>query len=122
MFRLIATVLTSTFLLLALFGTSSEQAPAGHPMRAMGVMGWDAGTEAETPEGPRRQYVSRHHQPLKTAPDPGAGILRILPYGAVVEVIEVIDAADGAFAQVRDPEWDETGFIRADSLSDILPG
>ena len=119
MFRLIAFALTSTFLLLALFGTSSEQAPASHPARAMGVMGalgepWD-----DMAEAPRRQYVSRHHQPLKAAPDPGAGVLRILPYGAVVERIE---AGPGSFVQVRDPVVDAVGFIRADSLSDAFPG
>ena len=71
MFRLIAIVLTSTFLLLALFGTSSEQMPASHQVRAMGMMGALASGAGEIEE-PRRQYVSRHHQPLKTAPEPGA--------------------------------------------------
>lgn len=120
MFRLIAIALTSTFLLLALFGTSSEQAPASHPMRAMGVMG-ALGPEpwAEVAETARRHYVSRHHQPLKAAPDPGASVLRILPYGAVVELI---DAGHGSFAQVRDPTVDRVGFIHADSLSDVFPG
>lgn len=120
MFRLIAIVLTSTFLLLALFGTSSERAPANHPMLAMGVMG-ALGTDAfeDAAEAPRRQYVSRPHQALKEAPDPAAGVLRILPYGAVVELI---DAETGSFAQVRDPVMDEVGFIRADSLSDSFPG
>ena len=118
MFRLIAIVLTSTFLLLALFGTSSEQVPASHQVRAMGMMGALA-SGAEEIEEPRRQYVSRHHQPLKTAPEPGAGVLRILPYGAVIEVIH---ADDGGFAQVRDPLMNEVGFIPADSLSDDFPG
>lgn len=120
MFRLIAIVLTSTFLLLALFGTSSEQAPANHQVRAMGMMGALAsGGGDEGNEEPRRQYVSRHHQPLKTAPEPGAGVLRILPYGAVVELIH---ADGGSFAQVRDPLVNEVGFIPADSLSDDFPG
>ena len=119
MFRLIAFALTSTFLLLALFGTSSEQAPASHSIRAMGVMGtlgepWD--DKAETP---RRQYVSRHHQPLKAAPHSAAGVLRILPYGAVVERIE---AGPGSFVQVSDPAVDAVGFIHADSISDAFPG
>jgi len=120
MFRLIAIALTSTFLLLALFGTSSEQAPASHSIRAMGVMGsWGPEPDGAAAEDPRRQYVSRHHQPLKAAPDASAGILRILPYGAVVEVIE---AGEGSFARVRDPVVDEIGFIRVDSLSDRFPG
>ena len=114
MFRLIALALTSTFLLLAFFGTSSEQAPASHSIRAMGVMGtlgepWD--DKAETP---RRQYVSRHHQPLKAAPHSAAGVLRILPYGAMVELIH---ADGGSFAQVRDPLVNEVGFIPADSTA-----
>lgn len=120
MFRLIALALTSTFLLLAFFGTSSEQAPAGHPMRVMGVMG-TLGPKAEgaEPVVPGNRYVSRHHQPLKAAPDPAAHVLHILPYGARVELI---GAGEGSFVLVRDPAVGEAGFIPADSLSDRFPG
>lgn len=119
MFRLIALALTTTFLLLALFGTSSEQVPAHAQTRAMGMMGVLATEAAAGGEAsPRPQYVSRHHQPLKMAPDPHATVLRILPYGASVELI---DAGHGNFAQVRD-ETGAVGFVQADSLSDRFPG
>ena len=121
MFRLIALVLTSTFLLLALFGTSGEQVPAAHRISAMGVMGGLggglAGRQAHAEEA-RSQYVSRHHQPLKSSPEHGASVLRILPYGSVVELL---DADHGNFAQVRDSTG-IVGFVLVDSLSDRFPG
>lgn len=117
MFRLIAIALTSTFLLLALFGTSGEQTRAQHPARVMGIMGTLVTVPPEAPDV-HRHYVSRHHQPMKTAPDPGAGVLRILPFGTVVEVI---DAGHGNFTQIRDPSG-EIGFVHAASLSDSFPG
>lgn len=120
MFRLIAIALTSTFLLLALFGTSGEQVPT-HRISAMGVMGGlGAGVAARQAHAQdmHRQYVSRHHQPLKTSPEPGASVLRILPYGTAVELI---DAGHGKFTRIRDLTG-AVGFILADSLSDELPG
>lgn len=119
MFRLIAIALTSTFLLLALLGTSSEQAPANHSIRAMGLVG-ALGTKSRDhlDQAARMQYVSHPRQPLKAAPDPAARVLRILPYGAEVELI---DAGQGSFAQVHYPLMGEVGFILADSLSDAHP-
>ena len=120
MFRLIALALISTFLLLALFGTSGDQVTP-HRMSAMGLMGGlgpvVAGREAHAEEG-RSHYVSRHHQALKSSPESGASVLRILPYGATVELIEV---GHGDFTRVRDSAG-AIGFIRSDSLSDRFPG
>lgn len=120
MFRLIALALISTFLLLALFGTGGDQVP---PQRvsAMGLMGGlgpvVASRQAHAEEG-RSHYVSRHHQPLKSSPEAGASVLRILPYGATVELIDV---GHGDFTRIRDASG-AVGFILSDSLSDRFPG
>jgi hypothetical protein len=117
MFRLIAIALTSTFLLLALFGTSSEPVSSTPPTRAMGVIGV-VRAEAMDSGALRPQYVVRHHQPMKSAPEPGASVLRILPYGATVDLI---DASRGEFVQIREGSG-EVGFVNANSLSDRFPG
>lgn len=120
MFRLIAIALTSTFLLLAVFGTSGDQV-APPRISAMGLMGGlgpaFGGRQAYAEEG-RSRYVSRHHQPLKSSPEAGGSVLRVLPYGTVVELIE---ADLGDFTQVRDSTG-AVGFILSDSLSDRFPG
>lgn len=120
MFRLIAIALTSTFLLLALFGTSDQQtaAPRMNAMTMMGSLGTEFGGRQDDAGTPLRQYVGRRHQPLRVAPEPDAGVLRILPYGARVELL---DAGAGSFVQVRD-HTGAVGFLPADCLSDSRPG
>lgn len=117
MFRLIAIALTSTFLLLALFGTSNNQGPLDSPVRVMGIMGQRT-TGPQVADQPQFHYVNRHHQALKTAPDNSASILRILPYGAA---LEPMDEAPGDFTKVRD-RYGRVGFIRSDVLSASFPG
>ena len=115
MFRPIAIALTSTFALLFLIGTSGEHGVSGSTVMSAGFAPEDdTGAATEAP----LQYVARPHQPLKAAPDNGAGILHILPYGAPLLPMGV---TEGDFVKVRDRAG-RVGFVRSDVLSAAFPG
>ena len=115
MFRLIALVLTSTFLLLGLFGAGGEPLQ----MQRAGVAGLPLDLRIPPVRGvaPVR-YVAAPDLPLHAAPAGDAGVIDRLPFGARVQLIDA--RADG-FAQVRDGGG-RLGYLLADALSARVPG
>lgn len=115
MFRLIAISLTSTFILLGLFGAGGEPPTTG--TYAVTGLPADLRTPSIHPQLPVL-YVSAPAVPLHEAPAPDAGIIDELPAGARVQLI---DARLDGFARVRD-DIGRLGYLSAEALSMLSPG